>query len=153
MAAGYGDNWSAFRHGEVADVDPVLCRVMVTFEELDRTDGWYPVLQQGAGGDKSYWLPSVGERVVCAFYSDSSEEGVCLGSFYRAGNPPPGGAAGKRYVVFPDGSKAEWDGGKLTIVAKGGVEITAGTKITGNVEIQGTLTVSGIVTAADFIES
>ena len=121
-----GETWDLVRHGEVAAIDAAACRVKVTFEELEITSDWLPVIQQGASGDKGYWMPAIGEAVVCAFYSDSTEEGVCLGSFYRAGGPPP--AAGERFVVFPDGSKVAWQDGALTVEAKSGLTVVANTE-------------------------
>jgi phage baseplate assembly protein V len=140
-----GESWDLIRIGVVSAVDVARARVKCHFEQLAQTSDWLPVLQQGAraGGGRAYWLPVVGDEVVCAFYSDGTEEGVVLGSYYPADAPPPASGAGVRYVVFPDGSMVKWDNGHLTVVAVAGVAITADIVVTGDLSITGDLTVTG----------
>ncbi len=157
------DTWSSNRIGEVVAIDAAKCRVKVHFEEMDDyTSDWLPVLQFGTGNVKHYWLPSVGEQVVCVFNSDGSEEGFVIGSYYPEGAYPPESGAQMRFVKFPDGSLVRWNNGVLTVIAINGVNITANVVITGNLNISGNLVVggsinsgpitsSGIVTAAGFV--
>lgn len=151
------DTWNLIRIGEVTGVDHARARVQVTFEDLDITSDWLPVLQQGASGLEGYWLPSIGDQVVCAFYSDGTEEGVCLGSYYRTSSPPSDGGAGVYYSIFPDGSKVVWDNGTLLIEAQTEVLIDApSSTFTGDLSVGGELTVtgdatiSGVCRASDF---
>jgi phage baseplate assembly protein V len=148
-----GDSWDNIRLGEVVAVDAASCRVRVHFDELDLTSDPLPVMQHGARDLRSYWLPGIGEHVVCVFYSDGSEEGVVVGSYYPLGSPPPESGAGVMYTVFPDGSLVKWDAGELTIVAHGGVTITGDTSISGAVSITGDVTVVGTVYAQQFVDT
>jgi phage baseplate assembly protein V len=145
-----GEHWNIIRIGEVVAVDFDTCQVKVDFEELEITSDWLPVVQRGAGGAHDYFLPAAGESVVCVFYSDGSEEGVVLGSYYPLGSPPPEAGEGVFYTKYPDGSIVKWDNGQLTITALGGLTINAGTTITGDVVINGKLTVNGICEAQQF---
>lgn len=159
-----GESWNVIRFGEVALVDYPSARVKVTFEELELTSDWLPVVQRVAGGAEDYWLPAIGEHVVCVFYSDGTEEGVVVGSYYPADALPPESGAGVYYTVFPDGSLIKWDNGELTITALGGATINADViidgdlSITGNLIVGGTInsgaiTSTGIVTAAGFVQA
>lgn len=145
------ESWDLIRIGVVSAVDAAACRASVTFEQLGWTSDPLPVVQQGAGASSSFWLPSIGDKVVCAFYSDGTEHGVVVGSYYPAGSPPPGGAGGKRFVVFPDGSHVTWDNGALSIEAKGDITIIGTISTTGDMVITGDVDVYGTVTADGFI--
>lgn len=140
-------NWNVLRVGEVVGADPGRAAVKVHFEELDLTSDWMPVLVQGAHGLCSFWLPSVGDMVVCGFYSDGSEEGVVLGSYYQFSSPPADGGAGVYYTKFPDGSSVKWDNGALEIVALGGVTITGDCSITGDLEVTGSIHAGVMISA------
>ncbi|MCE5315158.1 MAG: phage baseplate assembly protein V [Armatimonadota bacterium] len=143
------DIWNNIRFGEVSAINYALARVKVTFEELDITSDWLPVVQRGAGGAKDYWLPAIGEHVVCVFYSDGTEEGVVLGSYYSADAPPPESGSGVFYTAFPDGSLVKWDNGQLTITALSGATINADVTIDGDLAVTGDINVTGDVHAAN----
>lgn len=147
-----GEFWNIIRIGIVQALDYDRARAKVTFEELEITSDWLPVLQRSAGATADYWLPGLGEHVVCIFYSDGTEEGCIVGSYYRAGDPPPDGGAGVFYTVFPDGSLVKWDNGALTITAAGGVTINADIEATGEVIINGNVRVNGTVEAHQFVD-
>lgn len=145
-----GEIWDLIRIGEVTAVDYGLARVQVTFEDMEITSDPLPVVQRGAAGLEEYWLPSIGDQVVCAFYSSGTEEGVCLGSYYPAGAPPSAAGSGVYYTRYPDGSIVKWDNGELTITATGSVKINADTTIEGELVVNGDVTVNGICRAQSF---
>ena len=156
-----GESWNLIRIGIVSAIDYARARVKCDFEELEITSDWLPVVQRGAGGARDYWMPAIGESVVCIYYSDGTEEGVVIGSYYPAGTPPPDSGSGVFYTVYPDGSSVTWDNGDLVIEAKaavsitaaGGVTITGDTKIDGDLEVTGDINVTGKVYADDFINT
>lgn len=152
-----GETWSTIRWGVIVAADFEKARVKVHFAELELTSDWLPVLQRGAHELADYWLPSVGDTVVCGFYSDASEEGCVIGSFYQAGDPPPVSGDRVYYTTFPDGSLVKWDNGELTITATTGATINADVTINGTVTINGSpvingdLTVNGTVSAQNYV--
>jgi phage baseplate assembly protein V len=147
-----GETWNTQRCGQVFAVDYEHARVMVDFDELDSPSDWLPVLQRGAGDVLDYWLPAIGEHVVCIFYSDGTEEGVVLGSYYPLPSPPPDFGSGLYYTIFPDGSSIRWEQGLLTITAAASVMIDGDTTVDGDLNVTGSVDVTGTVTAAAFIE-
>lgn len=55
--------------GEVTDIDPAKCKIRATFDdESGKTSYWLPVLQRKTLHDKDFWLPDVGEDVLCLFF-------------------------------------------------------------------------------------
>lgn len=144
-----GEFWNLIRIGEVTAVDHTSARVQVTFEELETTSDPLPVIQRGAGLE-DYWMPTIGDMVVCLFYSDGTEEGCCLGSYYPAGSPPSDGAAGVFYTRYPDGCLVKWDNGTLTITAPGGVTIDADLTVGGDLTVNGDATINGVCKAQAF---
>lgn len=80
-----------------------------------------------------YWLPSVGEQVLCLMIPSQggrgSNDGVVLGSFFNSVDKPVRTGEGIRRIDFGDGSYVEHDRntGNLTIKATGTVSITGAT--------------------------
>ncbi|MDW8136254.1 MAG: phage baseplate assembly protein V [Thermodesulfobacterium sp.] len=55
--------------GKVVAVDAKTARARVQIEDADGVvTFWLPVLHHKTQNDKHYWLPDIGEEVVCAFY-------------------------------------------------------------------------------------
>lgn len=68
--------------GEVTDIDPAKCKIRATFDdESGKTSYWLPVLQRKTLHDKDFWLPDVGEDVLCLFFNEAEEAGFAVGSF------------------------------------------------------------------------
>jgi phage baseplate assembly protein V len=123
---------SAFRVGIVASQDPSRCRVRVEFPDRDGlTSWWLPVLVAKTQNDKSYYLPDVGEQVVCLM-DEYDEDGAVLGSIYSDADQPPGGlSVNNVHWAAQDGGSVDYDraahrlsvnvpaGGTVTIAASG----------------------------------
>lgn len=114
--------------GKVVAVDETNCRVRV---QLLDNDGvvtyWLPVVVNKSQKDKFYWLPDVGEEVVCAFLEHGIEQGFVIGAIYNEKDAPPVTNKDKFHIRFQDGSWIEYDRSehKLKAEINGDVEITA----------------------------
>jgi phage baseplate assembly protein V len=112
-----------FRYGVVDTVDRTKCRVTVTFPLSSTVDpttgkvvprnvksGGMPVLVKQSVKNRDYWMPDVGERVLCLFLPNDSDTGFVLGSFYSDEDPIPDGAEdeGMRVVQLADGARFEY---------------------------------------------
>lgn len=116
------------RVGKVSSVNPDNCTVRVAFEDQANVVSYdLPVIVRGSLETKDYWLPVPNEQVVCLFLPSGNAQGFVLGSIYSLTDTPPVTDGNKRHVAFPDGTTVEYDcsASKLTIDAKGEVEITA----------------------------
>ena len=122
-----------FRVAIVKSQDPQNARVRVTFPDRNQmTSWWLPVVTPKAQNDKAYWMPDVGEQVVCLM-DDHDEDGAVLGSIYSTTDTPPVSSADKWHLTMKDGATFEYDrnshnlavsiprGGTVTITANGAV--------------------------------
>jgi len=135
--------------GEVEEVDETLCRVRVRLPDRDNmVTGWLSVLVPFSHSSYSYFLPKVGDTVLCVFLPFGQEEGFVVGSYYHTQEMPPVQDKNKFYKRFSDGTVIEYDEvlSKLTIFVNGGAEISASTVHNGDVVINGNLTVNGEIT-------
>lgn len=139
--------------GKVVAVDARTCRVRV---QLPDNDGvvtyWLPVVVNKSQKDKFYWLPDIGEEVVCVFLEHGIEQGFVLGAIYNEKDKVPVASKEKFHIRFEDGTWIEYDrkAHKLTATVNGDIEITANsqkiasiTTHNGNVLINGDLVVNG----------
>lgn len=139
--------------GTVVAVDEKTCRVRV---QLPDNDGvvtyWLPVVVNKSQKDKFYWLPDIGEEVICAFLEHGIEQGFVLGAIYNEKDKVPVENKDKFHIRFEDGTWIEYDrkAHKLTATVNGDIEITANsqkiatiTTHNGNVLINGDLVVNG----------
>lgn len=100
---------SGFRLGIVKDQDLSLGRLRVTFNDFDRMlSYWLPVVVSKTQDDKAYWLPDIGEQVVCLM-DERDEAGVVLGAIYSQADATPVQSADKCHLGFKDGTKVEYD--------------------------------------------
>ncbi|MGH7879105.1 MAG: phage baseplate assembly protein V, partial [Candidatus Binataceae bacterium] len=136
---------SAFRVGIVQLQDVAGCRVRVTFPDRDQMQSWWlPVVVAKTQNDKGYYLPDVGEQVVCLM-DRKDEDGAVVGAIYSAVDvPPPAMSADKLHWSAKDGAVFEYDRAKhalaITLPSSGTLNITAnGAKISidasGNVNV------------------
>lgn len=96
--------------GEVSSVNPAACTARVVFDDDDSlVSGDLQILQMNSLKNKGYWLPDVGEDVVCIFLGTGVEEGFILGATYAGAVKPPADSQDKRAVHFSDGSFFEYD--------------------------------------------
>lgn len=122
------------RIGNVSSLNPDNMSCRVTFPDMDdAVSRELPILNTGSGAGKMYWLPSVGEQVLCLMIPSQggrgSNDGVVLGSFFNSVDKPVRTGEGIRRIDFGDGSYVEHDRntGNLTIKATGIVSITGAT--------------------------
>jgi phage baseplate assembly protein V len=104
---------------------------------------WLPVIVAKTQNDKMYWMPDVGEQVVCAM-DEHDEDGVVLGAVYSSVDRPPVTSADKLHWTSKDGAVFEYDRSdhalQMTLPSGGTVAISAnGASIaidgSGNVQI------------------
>lgn len=101
---------SFIRVGEVVALDEKKGRVRVTFDDEDgATSYWLQVLVRNTLKNHDYWMPDIGEDVLCIFFGDAPEVGFVLGSFYAGEVVPPESTGNKRTVVFADDTKVTYD--------------------------------------------
>ncbi|MEM4621023.1 MAG: phage baseplate assembly protein V [Desulfurococcaceae archaeon] len=125
------------RVGKVVAVDDKNAKVRVQIEDADAViTYWLPVVHQKSQDDKHYWLPDIGELVVCAFYEDDWDTGFVLGAIYNDKDKPPAQTKDKFVIEFKDGTRIEYDRVKhqLHIAVKGDIIIEA----TGNMTLKAT---------------
>lgn len=119
------------RLGVVSSKNPSNMTVRVVFDGKENlVSAELPVLNRGSQQVKDYWLPDVGEQVVCLFLPNSNgngvNEGYVLGSHFSTQDAPVKTGDSIRRIDFGDGSYVEHDrsNGNLTIHATGVVTIT-----------------------------
>lgn len=100
-----------FRVGLVMDQDASRARVRVTFPDFDQLSSWWlPVVVPKTQNDKAYWLPDVGEQVVCLMDAHD-EAGAVLGAIYSSADTAPVANADKWHLSTSDGAAFEYDRG------------------------------------------
>ncbi|MDM7320222.1 MAG: phage baseplate assembly protein V [Fervidobacterium sp.] len=143
-----------YRVGIVVAIDEARAMVRVQWTDLDgELSYWLPVMQHKTLRDKAYWLPDVGEHVVCLL-DENGEEGVVLGAIYSDADKPPVSSRDKFFVRFEDGTTIEYDrkSHTLNINCTGTVNITASAvNINSNVNLTGNLEVAGNIHATGSI--
>jgi phage baseplate assembly protein V len=114
------------RIGKVAST--TLRTARVEFPDTTNADGKsmvsgeLQVLQKKTYEDKEYWMPDIGELVLCAFLGNGSQAGFILGATFNEKDLPPKNCEGKWVKEFADGTRLEYDrdGHKLDIKLKEG---------------------------------
>lgn len=131
-----------FRIGTVCDLSSEGQQVRVNFDDLGTVSPLMQVPAFGALGDDYFWMPEIGEQVMCMFMPTGNAEGYVLFSVRGSSNSPKFANNNKRYIAFSDGGLLEYDkaSGTLTINA-------ANIKITGDIDLTGGLTSSKDVVA------
>jgi phage baseplate assembly protein V len=67
----------------VTELDPDKATVRCKFNDSDGlTSYWLRVLHHKTHQDKSYWMPDIGEQVLCICLPNGQEQGFMLGAFY-----------------------------------------------------------------------
>ena len=129
-----------YRVGIVDAQNLATGRVRVTFLGRDHLQSWWlPVLAPKTQSDKAYWMPDLGEQVVCLM-DEHDEDGCVLGAIYSTVDTPPVSSADKFHASFKDGAAFEYDraahalsislpaGATMSVAAPGGtVSINAAT--------------------------
>lgn len=100
------------RAGVVSSVNPAEGTVRVVFDDKDDMVSYdLPVLNRGSMRNKDYWLPDVGEQVVCLFAPNGKNlnQGWILGSYFSDADAPQVASVDKRRIDFGDGTYIEYD--------------------------------------------
>lgn len=150
------------RVGVVSSIDEKAVTARVTFDDQDNLTSFnLSVLVKNTDQNADYWMPDIGEQVLCLFLPVGVQQGWILGSFYDETHTPPAATANHRVVRFRNGTTITNDreNNLFSLDAKGDVEITATgkvtvtapkviidapeTEITGNTLVKGKLTYQG----------
>ena len=98
-----------FRVGIVQQQDPAHAKVRVVFPDYDEMISWWlPVVFAKTQDDKVYWIPDIGEQVVCLM-DLRDEAGAVLGAIYSSADVPPVNSADKFHIAFKDGARFDYD--------------------------------------------
>ena len=129
------------RVGVVTNAYPDKGTVRVHLVDVDDSVSYeLPVIFRKTLKDKSYWMPDIGEHVVCLFSGQGLEQGFVLGAIYSSADAVPVSSKDKCHITFEDGTVIEYDRAahKLTADVKGDIEA----KATGtcDVDVQGQIT-------------
>lgn len=147
------------RIGEVSSVNYEVGTVRVTFDDEEFISGDLQVIQKNTFESQDYWMPDVGEDVLCVFLLNGNGDGFVIGSFYAGEVEPPENAiSGKvRLIKFKDDSEFYYDFDEHKLFAKiGDTEIEANgekVKITADIEFNGDLKVNGKITATGDVKA
>ncbi|HBV6392391.1 TPA: phage baseplate assembly protein V [Klebsiella aerogenes] len=150
------------RVGLVSSLDEKAVTARVTFDDQDDLTSYeLSVMVKNTDQNADYWMPDIGEQVVCLFLPLGAQQGWILGSFYDETHTPPSNTVNKRVVRFKNGTSITNDresnlftldaNGDVVVTATGTVTIKAQkvivdapeTEITGDALIKGKLTYKG----------
>lgn len=120
------------RTGTVSAVYPKTDTVRVVFDDKDETTSpELHVLHRFSGKNKDYWLPDMGDQVVCLFANNDKNfsTGWVLGSFFTDKQPPQVDSADIMRLDFADGSFMEYNraSSSLNIHVVGNITINGAT--------------------------
>lgn len=137
--------------GIVTRLQPANCRAKVNIEVPNGTfeSDWLGVVQRSAASsrDADYWMPSVGDRVLCLL-DDRRESGFILGGFYTLEQPQPSGMNKDIiYSVRRDDAfiKHDTENSEIEAVMPGNVSSTVGGDA--DVNVGGEILVNGAAIA------
>jgi phage baseplate assembly protein gpV len=98
-----------FRVGIVQQQDTAQAKVRVVFPDYDEMISWWlPIIFFKTQDDKAYWIPDIGEQVVCLM-DLRDEAGAVLGAIYSEADVPPVNSADKFVLAFKDGASFDYD--------------------------------------------
>lgn len=142
-------NW--IRIGEVSSVDTKKCTARVVFDDEDGfVSNDLPVIQRNTQDVKDYWLPAVGEDVLCLFLPCGEEDGFILGSFYADEIEPPVSSETKRCTKYPDDTVIEydWEAHELKVTGAKKIKVNVpDIEFVGNLNVDGDITNTGDIVA------
>ncbi|WP_449246456.1 phage baseplate assembly protein V [Desulfarculus baarsii] len=98
------------RVGFVVEQIPAEGKVRVEFRDADMIETFkFGVLTPQTRCNKDWWLPDLGEQVLCLCLPYGLERGFIVGSFFSQADPPPLTDPDKRHLRFLDGGWLEYD--------------------------------------------
>lgn len=117
--------------GVVSTVNGANGTATVTRPDMDgKVSAALYVLQRGTHDTKEYWMPAVGDQVLCVLLPNTTgkgpSRGCIVGAIYSAKDGPVESNPDARSTVWPDGSFVKYDGsGNISINAAGSITLTA----------------------------
>lgn len=115
--------------GTVSTQNPSDGTVSVYREDKDKVTENLFVLQRGSASTKDFWIPSVGDKVLCIqtpnFGGKGVGEGYVLGSYYNDTDTAPGEASATTRVLNHPGDVILNVGGTFSVHA-GTLDISGG---------------------------
>lgn len=135
---------STIRVGEVASTNPQKGTVRVKFPDMDGVISYdLQVIQRKTKRDRDYWMPDIGDQVVCSFMGNGLECGFVEGAVYSDEDPPPVECQDKRHIAYADGTWCEYDRKehKLKVHVAGDIDVFAEGAI--HIKAQGVVFVNG----------
>ncbi|MFC0669465.1 phage baseplate assembly protein V [Azotobacter chroococcum] len=142
------------RFGTVAEVDPAKPRCRMKTGGL--VTAWLPCFTLRAGEDRTWDPPSIGEQGIVFSPSGDPATGAVLVGLNSDAFPAPDNDPSRHRRTYRDGAVIEYDtathtlratlpgGGKVDIVAPGGVTILGDVTITGLVTVSEDVVAAGI---------
>jgi len=121
------------RIGFVTEVLPEEGKVRVQLRDADCLETFVlPVLVHKTRCDKDYWMPDLGEHVVCVFLPIGLQVGFVLGAFYSIKDLTPEQSPDKHHLRYLDGTWLEYDraSGDLQVHCRGRIVLAAGEGVT-----------------------
>lgn len=100
--------------GTVTSIYPDRCTARVYFTDRNTVSSELHIGVRGSKATKDYWIPGLGEEVVCIFLPNSSD-GFILCSYYGEDDELPVISKSKRHIQFEDGAFIEYDSGTHTL--------------------------------------
>jgi len=156
------------RIGRVTNTYPDRATVRVELPDADDViSSELPVLYAKTFRDKSYFMPDVGEHVLCMYLPNGLEQGFVIGSFYSKADAVPVSSQDKKHITFDDDTWIEYDrsshhlqahtkgditvtnAGNVLVDSKGDVTVRSPSKVLVDCpdsEFTGKLTVNGLFT-------
>ena len=120
------------RSGEVCELDYAKCLARVEFKDMDNfISAWLQVGQRGTLNNKDYWMPEIGEQVICAL---GDRTGSVMYAVYNDIDLPAYNSEHIRGIKFSDDTEIFYDRDKNKLViniqkAGGEVNFTADKKV------------------------
>ena len=116
------------RVGYVSVTYPETHRCRVMFPDNDNlVSGELRILNRGGLKNKDYWMPDVGDEVVCIFPENDGNfsDGYVAGCLFNEKSPPNEQSQDKFRTDFEGGSYIEFDrkSGNLTIHCTGNIKL------------------------------
>jgi len=122
------------RVGIVTGINPERGTVRVHLVDVDDQVSYeLPVIYRKTNYDKEYWMPDIGEHVVCIFSGQGLEQGFVIGAIYSQADSTPVTDKDKFHIKFKDGTEIEYDRAEhkyRVYVEDGEIEIIAKKKVT-----------------------
>lgn len=106
------------RTGTVSAVFPAEGMARVVFDDKDNTTSpKLHILHRFSGKNKDYWVPDIGDQVVCIFANNDSNfsTGWILGSYFTERQPPQVANPDIMRLDFSDGSFFEYNRGTKSL--------------------------------------